>query len=587
MKKVVAICHVGLGFCKEKGIPTTHWSDFAGKPAIWHVRERARRAKRLDKIVLYAEDTPDDQAVKSLSNKWDLDIHYIKDLNCEDNIEIFQKFLEEIEADVALEIGAHFPLVVPENIDLMVEYFISKELDFLHRGKGGHPGSCPTVVYSRDILKRVKEVKKSNFEKGKLFKKEWVGQKWVGQICTNPDLFKIKYEMISPPSMWQVPLNFLITSSKGFSLVKRIYKRFYVPGEIVDSKKVAAFYREDPEWFGFLPGSQIELEVTNDCNLKCIICPRTSSMNRGIGYMDFELFKKIIDGAEALSVHFSGLGEPLLHSQIKEMFTYAKEKGLEVGLWTNGLNLDEKLSREIIEKELLDYIIFGLDATTKEAYVKVKGIDAFDKAVENINKFLNLKKEKIQRMEKEFFGWWGKIKPVVGVQILKMKETDAEIEEFMNRWDYMDKANKMINYRARSQELSKMENELERSQTSQKLNNELWKTFYDKFPPVEHAIIGHFNNFCGQIEDRSAIDVTPLKRFPCRQLSSSTILWNGDVLLCRQDINGEYLLGNLREQNMVEISKKIEEVWQAHRDRKYDKIPLCANCKEWYYDLYA
>lgn len=367
---------------------------------------------------------------------------------------------------------------------------------------------------------------------------------------------------------------------KWYPGLRKIYKRFYRSGEIINLDEVLSYYEEKPEWFEIIAQDQLEIEVTNDCSLKCIMCPRTTNMEREIGYMDFDLFKKIIDETEASGsgIHFSGLGEPLFHPQIKEMFAYAKEKGVEVGLWTNGLNLDEELSKAIIEKELLDYIIFGLDAATKETYAKVKGIDVFDKAVENITRFLKLKKEKVAGMGKDTHNWWGKVKPIVGIQILKMKETDAEIEQFMNKWDFQDKAKKVINYRNRVEK------------EPGKVTVELWQTFYEKFLPVEHAIIGHFNNCCGQIEDRSAIDVTPLKRFPCRQLKEGTsILWNGDVVLCRQDFGGEHPLGNLKEKGLADIleSQRLKDIWQAHKNGKYEELPLCKGCKEWYYNLYA
>jgi radical SAM protein with 4Fe4S-binding SPASM domain len=273
------------------------------------------------------------------------------------------------------------------------------------------------------------------------------------------------------------------------------------------------------------------------------------------------------------------------------MFTYAKKRRCKVGLWTNGVNLSEELSREIIEEELLDYVIFSLDAATKETYAKVKGVDAFDKTVENITGFLELKKEKIAGIEKDSYGWWEKAKPIVGLQILKMKETDSEIEEFMNRWDYLDKVKKMINYRNRWQEIKKIENEGEKQQACQKLETELWEAFYTKTDlPVEHAIIGHFDNYCDQIGDRSVIDVTPLKRFPCKQLKSSiSLLWSGDVVLCRHDFNGRYPLGNLKDQSLSEIleGERLEEIQQLHKDGKWENLPLCKDCKEWYYNLYA
>jgi radical SAM protein with 4Fe4S-binding SPASM domain len=252
------------------------------------------------------------------------------------------------------------------------------------------------------------------------------------------------------------------------------------------------------------------------------------------------------------------------------------------------LVLNEELSRRIIEEELLDYIIFSLDAATKKTYAMVKGVDAYDEVEENIIRFLQLKKEKVARMEKYAKClWWDWVKPIVGVQILKMKETDSEIEEFMNKWDCMDKVKKVINYRNRLQEVGKMENEGEKKQASQKLERELWEAFYAGAElPVEHAIIGHFNRYCDQIEDRSVVDVTPLKRFSCAQLNEGiSILWNGDVTLCRQDFDGKMVIGNLNNESLDNILKSLkrEEIIEAQKSGDFSKGLLCDKCKEWYY----
>ena len=38
----------------------------------------------------------------------------------------------------------------------------------------------------------------------------------------------------------------------------------------------------------------IDIEVTNACNMDCNMCNRRL-MQRAIGYMDFEIFKKVVD----------------------------------------------------------------------------------------------------------------------------------------------------------------------------------------------------------------------------------------------------------------------------------------------------
>jgi len=567
--KIVALDFVGNILGDIPLLGRKMWMDLEGKPYVWHIIERLKKCKKIDEILLFSQDIEENKEVVDLCSRWNLNFRFsVKFWDWEG----FFNWNKQLEAEIVILNISFSPLIDPDGLGLMIEYFISNKLDYLES-----EDTSKLIIINSKIWQRLYELEK-HFE---TFRNIW------------PNIVKERKDLFKSDTFGKLDkIEFLGKNSlRWYPCLRKVYNRFYQPGEIINLDEVLSLYEQYPEWFEFLPGSQIEIEITNDCNLKCIMCPRISRMNREIGCMDFDLFKKIINEIEVSSIHFSGLGEPLLHPQIRDMFAYAKEKGLEVGLWTNGLELTKELSEEIIDKGFLDYIIFGLDAATKETYAKIKGVDAFDKAVENITRFLKLKKEKVTRMEKDTPGWWGRVKPIVGIQILKMKENDAEIEQFMDKWNWMDKIRKMINYRNRSQELSKIENEGERSLSSQKLNKELWETFYAKAElPVEHAIIGHFNNFCGQIEDRSVVDVTPLKRFSCRQLENGlTIFWNGDVTLCRQDFDGEHPLGNLKEQSLDVIleSNRLEAIWQTHKAAEYDKLPLCKDCKEWYYNLYA
>ena len=37
------------------------------------------------------------------------------------------------------------------------------------------------------------------------------------------------------------------------------------------------------------------IETTNNCNMKCIFCPRTTEMNREIETLDIDTYKKVIE----------------------------------------------------------------------------------------------------------------------------------------------------------------------------------------------------------------------------------------------------------------------------------------------------
>lgn len=70
----------------------------------------------------------------------------------------------------------------------------------------------------------------------------------------------------------------------------------------------------------------LSIEPTNYCNLACISCS-SQIISRDKGYMDFDLFKKIIDDASNIgvsSVHLWLHGEPLLHLFIRRLNGHKK-----------------------------------------------------------------------------------------------------------------------------------------------------------------------------------------------------------------------------------------------------------------------
>lgn len=135
------------------------------------------------------------------------------------------------------------------------------------------------------------------------------------------------------------------------------------------------------------------IEPTNSCNLNCVFCARHNSDYK-FGYMDFELYKKIIDeGAKhkLRSVKLVRGGESLLHPRFVDMVRYAKEKGItDVMFNTNATLLTEEKSRALIEAGL-DLIIFSVDAPNKEIYERQRVGSNYDLVEKNIKGFISLK----------------------------------------------------------------------------------------------------------------------------------------------------------------------------------------------------
>ncbi|MCK5283639.1 MAG: radical SAM protein, partial [Nanoarchaeota archaeon] len=151
-------------------------------------------------------------------------------------------------------------------------------------------------------------------------------------------------------------------------------------------------YKAKKTKLNYLP-IRLWIEPTNLCNLKCTMCLNKSLKKKG--YMDFELYKKIIDEAKgfAFDVNLFHRGESMLHPRIYDMIKYANKNGIYTRLFTNATLLNEKNSKKILDSGL-DFISFSFDGYNKKDYEKIrKGAD-FGKTLANIINFLKLKKSK-------------------------------------------------------------------------------------------------------------------------------------------------------------------------------------------------
>jgi radical SAM protein with 4Fe4S-binding SPASM domain len=271
----------------------------------------------------------------------------------------------------------------------------------------------------------------------------------------------------------------------------------------------------------------LQIEPTNYCNLKCISCPR-DTMSRKKGYMEFGLFQKIIDDATNIGihrVHFYLHGEPLLHPDIVKMIRYMKTKRIGINLITNGMLMDKKKSLDILKSDVnfSDCITFSILGDSKEVHENVmKGVD-HDRVFNNVIDFIKLRK-KLRTHG-----------PTIETVFYTMPENAHELHMYFKRW-------KSIADHARcGPDVSKS---------------------YAEYKKTDD------NNM-------------PLRRKTCMNIwERMTIHWNGDVSLCCEDIDGDYVVGNMSD-------KTIKEAWNSdillsyralHKEKKFGEIALCKNC---------
>lgn len=140
--------------------------------------------------------------------------------------------------------------------------------------------------------------------------------------------------------------------------------------------------------------SFIDIELTNHCNLNCIMCNRRL-MTREKGNMSRELFNKIITQCvqHKTPIRFIRWGEPFLHPSIFDFINIVKERSLLLHITTNGLLLDNFKLQKLIDIGL-DSIIFSMQGLTKETYQDTRMNEKYDHLQHIINKLVELRGNK-------------------------------------------------------------------------------------------------------------------------------------------------------------------------------------------------
>lgn len=133
---------------------------------------------------------------------------------------------------------------------------------------------------------------------------------------------------------------------------------------------------------------EVEVEVTNKCNAKCIHCPPTRRLDHP-SFMTVDIFKQIISkyneyysDKKKPKFIFAGGGEPLLNKHLDEFILLCNNNGYSSTLITNAQLLTEERLITLIESGI-QQINVSMHAIKPDEYRMAMDLD-YDTAMKNI-----------------------------------------------------------------------------------------------------------------------------------------------------------------------------------------------------------
>ena len=228
--------------------------------------------------------------------------------------------------------------------------------------------------------------------------------------------------------------------------------------------------------------------------------------------------------ADDLRLTLGGVGDPMLHPLLFEIIAAARQSGIRaINVETDLLTQDTAMLERLAESGV-DIISVQFPAATAKTYAQLMNVNGFARVLENIR----LLEIEVTRVLKGT--------PLIVPFFVKMPTNLAEMEAWYDYW----------------------------------------------IRRLGHAVITGPSDYAGQIPDTAVADMAPPKRRPCARLASRmTILSDGRIVSCEQDILGKQVMGKLGETPMKEIwQTRFSQLRSCHEKSQW--TGLCAGCREWH-----
>ncbi len=296
------------------------------------------------------------------------------------------------------------------------------------------------------------------------------------------------------------------------------------------------------------------IETTNYCNMSCVMCQRSTDLKKKLRHMDNNtfniiasqikpqngpVFKKWLEFVDnqlreeshpsennfyfdvvSQSITLHGFGEPLLDPKLPDRVSLLTKNNVLSYFSCNPCNVRMDFIKKLFESGT-GYIKFAIDSMDDNEAKNIRGKNAdFTNSYKKVLEVLELK----QQMEAD---------TVIVLTMLDFSDDDNNKTRFLGLW----KDNDVYAY------VKSVDN----------------KWLLDKSSKTEKTIGDNKSHY---------------KKQYCEYAwTSVTILADGSVVPCTQDINGTWVFGNVNDQS-------LSDIWNSEKYREFRKLHLSKDVPE-------
>ncbi|MBL7124614.1 MAG: glycosyltransferase family protein [Dehalococcoidales bacterium] len=228
--KVVAIVQARMSSTR---LPGKVLRDIVGRPMLWHIINRLKYTRLIDKMVIATSDDEGDKPIMKFAWENGIDCYAGSEL---DLIDRLYQAARRFEADIAVKVTGDSPLIDPVVVDKVVKYYLDNKDKFDCVGNfkpSTYPQGLGAAVFSFEVIEKAwQEVKDP-------FWREWATMNFfdhpekyrLGNVENDQDLSHMRWTVD-----YQEDLDF----------ITEIYKSLYEEGGVFLMEDVLELLARNP-----------------------------------------------------------------------------------------------------------------------------------------------------------------------------------------------------------------------------------------------------------------------------------------------------------------------------------------------------
>lgn len=229
--KVVSIVQARMGSSRLSG---KVMKEILGKPVLWHIVDRIKRAKLVDQITIATTNNPGDKIIVDFAKENTIDCYAGSE---NDIVDRLYQAAKRLKADAIVRITADCPLVDPAIVDKVIKHYLDGQgkFDYVSNiNPPTYPDGLDTEIYSLKAFEKVwKEVESSPLILDSL--PAFFQQ--VGRFCTA----NMKYKEDLSHMRWTLDYQ------GDLDFITEIYKRLYQPDRVFLMEDILNLLKNNPQ----------------------------------------------------------------------------------------------------------------------------------------------------------------------------------------------------------------------------------------------------------------------------------------------------------------------------------------------------